>query len=275
MAEALGTVRGTEEDGPAGFILKVVVETLERSDLGAETKLDGVFQACLAHRTAKIAGDIVPQLGETVRGGPFAGMTYLLAQAEGCIIPKLLGCYEQELHPVLEAAQQGGFQDILNIGCAEGYYAVGLARSMPGATIHAYDTNETARQRCQVLAERNGVAGRVRIGETMGAADFAPFAGRTLVICDIEGGEFDLLDPARVPALAGMDLLVEIHPNGANTVEAFTARFSDTHDVEVIPTAVRNPESFPELAAMTPLDKSLALIERLEATPWAYMTAKR
>jgi len=40
---------------------------------------------------------------------------------------KLLGFYEQPLQPYIEQVIQTGYPTIINIGCAEGYYAVGLA----------------------------------------------------------------------------------------------------------------------------------------------------
>jgi hypothetical protein len=59
--------------------------------------------------------------------------------AEGCAVPKLLGCYEQELHPALNRAIDTDYGVILNIGCAEGYYPVGLARVLPTAHVIAFD----------------------------------------------------------------------------------------------------------------------------------------
>ena len=59
--------------------------------------------------------------------GPLAGMDFLPQSAEGCHIAKLLGCYEQPLQPFIEEAIANAYPTILNIGCAEGYYAVGMA----------------------------------------------------------------------------------------------------------------------------------------------------
>jgi hypothetical protein len=43
------------------------------------------------------------------------------------------GCYEHELHGEIEQLVTRGFDAVLNIGCGEGYYAIGLARRMPTA----------------------------------------------------------------------------------------------------------------------------------------------
>jgi hypothetical protein len=41
--------------------------------------------------------------------------------------PKFLGTYERELYSVIERAIELAPRYVLNIGCAEGFYAVGLA----------------------------------------------------------------------------------------------------------------------------------------------------
>ena len=43
---------------------------------------------------------------------------------EGALIPRLLGTYECELHPHLAALSAEGLDCVIDVGCAEGYYAV-------------------------------------------------------------------------------------------------------------------------------------------------------
>ncbi len=69
-------------------------------------------------------------------------------------LQQMLGCYEQQLHPVWMNATRRGYEAILNIGCAEGYYAVGLARLMKGARVIARDTNAAAQAAMAELARR-------------------------------------------------------------------------------------------------------------------------
>ncbi|MDP6095842.1 MAG: hypothetical protein QGG67_07640 [Gammaproteobacteria bacterium] len=70
--------------------------------------------------------------------------------SEGCFIPKLLGCYEQELHHVANSIAETGYKNVVNIGCAEGYYAVGLTRLLPEEIkTYAYDINPEARRICK------------------------------------------------------------------------------------------------------------------------------
>jgi len=75
-----------------------------------------------------------------------------------------LGCYEHELHPHVERLIGRTFDALLNIGCADGYYAVGLARRMPGAPVFAHDLNPKAQTGCREVAALNGVAERGQVG---------------------------------------------------------------------------------------------------------------
>ncbi|MCS7063959.1 MAG: hypothetical protein NZM04_07975, partial [Methylacidiphilales bacterium] len=66
--------------------------------------------------------------GNRVRHGPFAGMVY--ENDTFCcsaIAPKLLGSYEREIQPWIESLLLDRWEGVVDVGCAEGYYAVGFA----------------------------------------------------------------------------------------------------------------------------------------------------
>jgi len=136
-----------------------------------------------------------------VLNGPLKGLDFLPQSTEGCHISKLLGCYEQPLQPYIEQVIQAGYPTIINIGCAEGYYAVGLARQMPFTRVLAFDLNPKAQETCAALAQKNQVAERVAVGGGFRPEDFAAYIDqKVLVLCDIEGAEKDLLDIDKAPA---------------------------------------------------------------------------
>lgn len=102
--------------------------------------------------------------GTTIAGGPFEGIIYSATATEGALVARLLGVYKSGLHPHIEAFTSGGVDCVIDVGCAEGYYAVGLARRIPGATVYAHDVLESARTACAAMAAANGVADRVIVG---------------------------------------------------------------------------------------------------------------
>ncbi|RYI25273.1 MAG: class I SAM-dependent methyltransferase [Acetobacteraceae bacterium] len=213
--------------------------------------------------------------GETVvRSGPFAGMIYTVEASEGCRAPRLLGAYEASLHPVIETVMARAYPQVLDIGCAEGYYAVGLARRMPATTVHARDSDPKARDLCATLATANGVSGRLRVGAEVWHSDFALCAReRTFILCDIEGGEATLLNPAEAPAQAEADILVEVHEAvHPGLLDTLTTRFAPSHRVTRIDRSLA-PDLLPPWAeTLSDLDRLLLLWEwRSAPTPWLWM----
>jgi hypothetical protein len=225
-------------------------------------------------RSRLLANTYMSRQGTTVLQGPFAGMTFLDQAAEGALIPKLLGVYESELHPHLRAITEAGLDCVIDVGCAEGYYAVGLARMLPHVVVHAHDIDEAARRLCAELAAKNGVADRVIIGGEFKPDGFEAFAGRkVLVIVDTEGAEVDILQPALSPTLARMSIIVETHDlyrEGA--LALLTERFASTHRIVRVDQQQKVFAAPPWLQELSQLDQLLAVWEwRAQPTPWLVM----
>jgi hypothetical protein len=183
------------------------------------------------------------------------------------------------LQPFIEAAIEANYQTILNIGCAEGYYAVGMARRMPATQVLAFDLNSKAQEVCTALAEQNGVSDRVQVGALFKPEDFEQHSGQSvLVLCDIEGAERELLDPNLSPALKGMNIIVESHECLIPGItQLLIDRFKDSHQITLVQDDGQRrltspPQWFLNLAH---LDQLLATWEwRSGPTPWLVMVSK-
>jgi precorrin-6B methylase 2 len=174
----------------------------------------------------------------TVKNGPFKGMRYPEAIATGgALFPRLLGSYEAELHEILATLCQQPYTEILDIGSAEGYYAVGLAMRIPSARVFAYDSDGHAQYLCRRMAELNHVEERVVIApfcdpEILGSF---PFTDRALIISDCEGYEKTLFSDAVIKHLARHDVLIEIHEAvDINMASIMRSRFEKTHAISII-----------------------------------------
>ena len=226
-------------------------------------------------RAELITNTLVARSGSTVQSGPFAGMNYGIRASEGSGSARLLGVYEASLAPVIETIIARAYPLVVDIGSAEGYYAVGLARRMPATRILARDENPRAQDLCRRLAALNGVEARVEIGGRMDHADFSLCtAQKTLILCDIEGAEADLLDPALAPGLLAADILVECHDVMRPGLTALlTGRFATTHHVTRIDRAL-NATLPGWMEELSDLDRLIALWEwRAGPTPWLWMQA--
>jgi precorrin-6B methylase 2 len=240
-------------------------------------EMNQVLRQLARWRSAMIVNTFVQHHGRTILQGPFQGMSYVAAATEGALAPRLLGVYESELHPHILAFSRSGIDCVIDVGCAEGYYAVGLARLMPQATVYAYDTDPKAQAACAELAQVNGVSDRVRIGGEFAPDGFQAFADRRcLVIVDTEGAEDQILQPALSPALASMNIIVETHDlYRPGVLNRMLERFAPTHDILRLDQAHRTLPLPPWLLALGHLDQLLAIWEwRSGPTPWLVMTPK-
>ncbi len=236
-------------------------------------------QARVLQRTTLALGHVVAQQGWVIKRGPFKGMKYIQESRGSVLVPKLLGIYERELFACVDATLIAGFDAVIDIGCAEGYYAVGYAYRMPEAVVYAYDIDTSAQALCRELAELNAVQTRVKIGgECTHAVLETVIANhrKTLIVCDCEGFEDVLLDPANVASLHRADMLIEVHEFAAPGVtNRLLQRFSVTHNVQRTPAIPIDPSEVPEVAAFDRATQLDAVDEcRVPGTEWFYLKAK-
>lgn len=214
------------------------------------------------------------QLSNRVVAGPFAGMRYPAGVGQA---GKLVGAYERELHAAIAHWIASPPDTIIDVGCGEGYYAVGLARACPDTQIVAYDADERERERCRAMAALNDVSDRVRIEAECTLKDLQAFSEpRIGLLLDCEGCEAELLEPAAVSAMRSWSILVELHEFARPGIaETLRRRFASTHDVEIFRQQPRRPEQHPELTFLPQRDRRVALDEhRPETMRWAWITPR-
>ena len=176
-----------------------------------------------------------------IQSGPFKGMKYINQSNGSVLFPKIVGTYDKPIHDIIRQLVNTSYDNYIDIGCAEGYYAVGLAHELQKVRnnfkVYAYDVDPTAITNLIALANLNDVLNFLDIGSLFQSRDFDKFTGKTVVICDIEGAELSLLDPSKSENLLHFDLLVEVHDGGkeSNIIkDSLRNRFCATHLIEII-----------------------------------------
>jgi hypothetical protein len=242
----------------------------------------GVLSRKKRERHARLRAVWEPRLrelsGGVVMSGPFAGLKYPERSVGSAWAPKILGTYEIELAPIIEEIISRRYRSLVDIGAAEGYYALGLAKRMPDARVICFEAEEKARGLLERFASENDVASRVEIRglATKEALARALVDGReTVVICDIEGGEVGLLDPAHTPALLLADILVELHDFVYPDVEpVLRYRFVGTHEITEV---VARPRLLSDWKPMVSFERaaSLALLDEQRPTGMRWFWMRR
>src|SRR6187455_778364 len=120
-------IRGVLETAAPSLVGQIRELRRRRREASQRARIDRVLSA------------ITKDAGFIVQGGPFQGMRYIERTQWECLPAKLLGIYERELHAIVEDLVARAYDTVINVGSAEGYYAVGFARRCPAASVIAYE----------------------------------------------------------------------------------------------------------------------------------------
>jgi hypothetical protein len=179
--------------------------------------------------------------------GPFKGMRFVWEAWDANFanpMPKFLGTYELELHNAMETVCSIAPDLIVDVGAADGYYAVGLSLRVKSAEVVSFEELENGQKLVESVAELNGVEDRVRsLGRCeVNDLEAALSPGKTtFVMMDVEGYEDVLLDPVAIPALTRAHILVEAHDCYVPGMsEKIVERFNNTHQIEKITSRSRS-----------------------------------
>jgi hypothetical protein len=174
----------------------------------------------------------------TVVKGYFKGLKYPGFTSFGSsLFPKLSGNYESELFSTLEDLHRNDYSKIIDIGCAEGYYAVGLAIKFKNSIVYAFDIDHTAQKLTENMSKLNTVDDRVIVkgqctSEWLGKENFS---NRSLIISDCEGFEKDLFCLENISNLYNCDLIIELHPMFNSDIKNYLCSlFGPTHQLQII-----------------------------------------
>ncbi len=220
----------------------------------------------------------------TVLHGPFKGMLYPKLDSVGsALYPKLLGSYEYELNGIIEQVIGNKYTEIVDIGCAEGYYAVGLSMRCPNAKVFAFDTNTKAIQLCREMMQLNGIeASRYSVNGycDSNTLENIPVSERALIISDCEGYEKQLFTSSSVKKLNKHEFLIEVHDVFDINVSTHLRNvFEPEYQIRVIQSIddifKARDYNYPELNNFNLETRKILLAEGREAImEWFYITRK-
>lgn len=208
---------------------------------------------------------------DVVQSGPLAGLVLSRRASWGLdFSARLLGTYEMELHPFLSRLVTDETPLILDVGCADGYYVVGLSRIAPNATVVGYDIDPSALEVTQTLAELNGVEGRVDVRPGCRAKDLESLPDGTLVVMDCEGAESQLLTEAVVATNPRTHFIIESHESVVPGITAKLQSLFSSRRCELVYPDKRSAAD----ATQLPADLATAVLDEMRSpkNPWLVVT---
>lgn len=235
-------------------------------------------------RKLKLSLLIDKLFNSTVAYGPFKGLK-LSANAwwgESDKASMLLGIYEQEVLTSLLNVPKS-HKTFIDLGAADGYYGIGVLINKHYDQSYCFEMSKKGQLTIAKNAKLNLVNNKVII-HGKAEKDFFKLLSpgqlsSSVLLIDIEGGEFDLLDANLFKALKGSIIFIELHPwmveNGANKLAKLKSEASMDFDITEITTTSRDMSVFPELKNFNDTDRWLICSEsRKQLMTWFRLDPK-
>ena len=224
----------------------------------------------LLERRIQLGKMLAIEFNNTVRYGPFKGLK-LPQQTRwgkgGDVASMLLGIYELEVVTSLRLAAERR-KVLIDLGAANGYFGLGALVNGMFDYSYCFERSLPAREIIAATASLNGLSERVRIEESAESGFWRsishPLANCVLLV-DIEGGEFDLLDDALFDAFRGAIIVVELHDWFHQDAETRLAKLREraVRDFRIaeITTGSRDLSGFAELSRWNDDDRWIVCSE--------------
>ena len=213
-----------------------------------------------------------------VVSGPFKGLKF---SQRFPTKPMLIGVWEKEISFIWDSLQE--FKYIIDIGAAEGFYAVGLARKYPDKMIYAFEMNLSTQRVLEKVISDNFVKNIEIRGkcEYDNLKNFGTKLDSALIVMDCEGYEIELLNTHSTTIFKNTYILVELHEMYApGCTNELRKRFSSTHIIQEIEGKNRCINDWPKelklLSYLYPNELLLDFMDEGRPYPmnWLYMKPK-
>lgn len=200
----------------------------------------GLLTLAVAYENKNRFSNRLYQLSQgIVAEGPFSGTRVLPRTHGGAsqeLFGQLVGVYET---PVMDVLTEKSWDTFVDIGSESGYYLAGMLKSGFAKRAIGFEINPQSITECGVRLGLNNV-----VAEVLGLASEESLLELvrdqnlnqpgTVVLCDIEGGEFSLFSDTLIHELSAVTVVIELHDTIGSETEKLVNNFSQSHRVEIL-----------------------------------------
>ena len=231
----------------------------------------------------KIAKQLFIEANGIVKRGLFEGMHLgeEIHWGKADVASKIFGLYESE---VMEFIKDKHYKSLINLGAADGYYPIGMLMQRMISHAYCFEENPLGAKYINENAKLNRLNGDISI---YGRADSQFYkqlpegvvGGNNLVLCDIEGGEFDLFTDEVISSFSQSSFIIEIHDfkfdDGKNKRKALIDSFKD-FDVEMVKSRPKQWSDIDQITELSDNDRALVCSEgRRVLGEWLVATPRK
>lgn len=216
----------------------------------------------------------------TVQQGPFRGMVINEDQfwGQGDISSKILGLYEKEIQDLIVSIQKKkNYSTFVDIGGADGFFAIGSLVNNLFEKCEVFEISKKGRISIQKNSKQNNVYDSIKIHDKASKRSLIKIdnINNSLILCDIEGGEYELFDEKLINEIYPSDIIIEIHKDKENSLVNFEKRFTKTYSLTKITQEPRSLKNFKELENINDNNRALITSEgRSYVQEWWHLSPK-
>ena len=217
--------------------------------------------------------------------GPFSGIKLSKNPWWGSYdqTSKILGEYEKEvLDKLIYFLSLNKNSTFIDIGAADGFYAVGVAFKNLADHIYAFEISSQGRSELKKNAILNQCDDKITILDRANLDTLKKIfkeLKNVVVIIDIEGNEYDLLDIGVLELLINSFVIIELHPNKIKNEKIKESKLIKNAEnffkISKIYRESYNPNSFKIFNNLSDDERLLALSEGRSSNPkWLVLEPK-
>jgi hypothetical protein len=261
-----------KRDGIRLSIVRTVLRILKQPDEIERVKI-------------KILNQLALKYDYTVAYGPLKGMSFNRNVWWGTYdgITKMLGVYELHVLERLIELSKKGHSTFIDIGAADGYFAVGMVYSKAFDQTYCFEISRHGQEHIRSNAKTNSCADQVIIkgeAEYDSLKEILDKENNAVVLIDIEGAESDFLSKNVLSLLQQCHVICELHPwlhsNGYDRREKLISDTKDIFNVSVIQRDTYNPNQFSDLSDLKDEERLIAFgEERGRNMEWLVLEPKQ
>jgi hypothetical protein len=233
---------------------------LQRQNRYSNAELENFRDETVSERKSRVSKEIFEYCNGVVKHGPFTGLkltsnTWWGGNDLGSMC---FGLYEKELLEFLNSKYLENRDIFIDIGAADGYYAIGLLMSKSVKSALCFELTPEGRDTINFNWNLNDKPGVIEIkGDVFtdfkNSVSYIDFK-KTTVLIDIEGSEFSFLNNEILKILQNAVVIIEIHnwiPNFIDLYSEFLKNASEIFDIEILTRQERETLIFDELLSLT------------------------
>lgn len=233
---------------------------LKRQNKYTPAELEIFRSETVSERRSRVSKELFEYCNGTIKYGPFKGLkltsnTWWGGNDLGSMC---FGLYENELLEFLHSESLVKRDTFVDIGAADGYYAIGLLKSKRIKKALCFEITSEGRNTIEQNWNINEQPGEIEIkGDVF--KDFKSSINninlkKSIVLIDIEGAEFSFLENEVLRTLRDTVIAIEIHnwiPNFIELYSGFLKNANEFFDIEILDRKERNTFLFEELRSLT------------------------